>query len=99
MMANETRVVLDLSGVETIDSAGLEATVRIMDAIRAFGGSLTIGRGELSVDGAAALSILPRAMRHPLSSTDLCSQGSCVGTPAESGRAVGGLRDGVRPWT
>jgi ABC-type transporter Mla MlaB component len=43
MMANEARVVLDLSGVTTIDSAGLEATVRLMDAIRAFGGSLTIG--------------------------------------------------------
>jgi|HubBroStandDraft_5_1064220.scaffolds.fasta_scaffold239779_3 ABC-type transporter Mla MlaB component len=50
MMANETRVVLDLSGVVTIDGAGLEATIRLMDAIRSFGGSLTIGREELSVD-------------------------------------------------
>jgi ABC-type transporter Mla MlaB component len=46
MMANEARVVLDLSGVVEIDSAGLEATVRFLDAIRAFGGSLTIGCDE-----------------------------------------------------
>lgn len=51
MMANEARVVLDLSGVITIDSAGLEATVKLMDAIRAFGGTLTIGREEASVEG------------------------------------------------
>jgi anti-anti-sigma regulatory factor len=42
MMDNEARVVLDLSGVETIDSVGLEETVRLMDAIRAYGGSLFI---------------------------------------------------------
>jgi ABC-type transporter Mla MlaB component len=55
MMANEARVVLDLSGVVEIDSAGLEATVRFLDAIRAFGGSLTIGCDESSEE-----SPLPR---------------------------------------
>jgi ABC-type transporter Mla MlaB component len=49
-MANEARVVLDLSGVVAIDSAGLEATVQLMDAIRSFGGSLRVGREQLSVD-------------------------------------------------
>jgi ABC-type transporter Mla MlaB component len=53
MMANEARVVLDLSGVVAIDSAGLEATIRLMDAIRAFGGTLTIGGQALSVEGVA----------------------------------------------
>jgi anti-anti-sigma factor len=46
MMANEARVVLDLSGVVSIDSAGLEATVRLMDAVREFGGRLIIGRDQ-----------------------------------------------------
>jgi ABC-type transporter Mla MlaB component len=59
MMANEARVVLDLSGVVAIDGAGLEATVRLMDTIRAFGGILTIGGGELQVDGVTE-SHLPR---------------------------------------
>jgi ABC-type transporter Mla MlaB component len=61
MMANEARVVLDLSGVVTIDSAGLEATVRLMDAIRAFGGRLTIGR-EQSSSGCMTQSVLPRTV-------------------------------------
>jgi ABC-type transporter Mla MlaB component len=52
MMANEALVVLDLSGVVAIDSAGLEATIRFMDAIHAFGGSLRIGRDSSSADGA-----------------------------------------------
>jgi ABC-type transporter Mla MlaB component len=43
--------VLDLSGVVTIDGAGLEATIRLMDAIRSFGGTLTIGREEMPVEG------------------------------------------------
>jgi ABC-type transporter Mla MlaB component len=63
MMANENRVVLDLSGVVAIDGAGLEATVRLMDAIRAFGGSLTIGRDELRVVGVTE-SLLPRIADH-----------------------------------
>jgi ABC-type transporter Mla MlaB component len=63
MMANEARVVLDLSGVVAIDGAGLEATVRLMDTIRAFGGSLTIGRDELRVDGVTE-SLLPRIANH-----------------------------------
>jgi hypothetical protein len=50
MMANEVQVVLDLSGVVTIDGAGLEATVRLMDAIRGFGGRLIIGTEESSLD-------------------------------------------------
>src|ERR1700722_19909662 len=43
MLANEARVALDLSGVTSIDGAGLEATVRLIDAIHTFGGRLTIG--------------------------------------------------------
>jgi len=58
LMANEARVVLDLSGVVAIDSAGLEATIRLMDAIREFGGRLTIGRDQSSGDGVTK-SILP----------------------------------------
>lgn len=61
MMSNETRVVLDLSGVVTIDSAGLEATARLMDAIRAFGGRLIIGSEDSSVDDAMVKPILPCA--------------------------------------
>jgi ABC-type transporter Mla MlaB component len=63
MMANETRVVLDLSGVVAIDGAGLEATMRLMDAIRAFGGRLTIGREELSVD-LVTESVVPNTVRY-----------------------------------
>jgi ABC-type transporter Mla MlaB component len=49
MMANEVQVVLDLSGIVTIDSAGLEATVRLMDAIRGFGGRLIVGSDEAQI--------------------------------------------------
>jgi ABC-type transporter Mla MlaB component len=48
MLINEARVTLDLSGITSIDVAGLEAALRLMGAIHAFGGRLTIGRGELS---------------------------------------------------
>jgi ABC-type transporter Mla MlaB component len=50
MLTNEARVVLDLSGITTIDSAGLEATLRLMDAIRNFGGRLTIGHEHVSAN-------------------------------------------------
>lgn len=70
MMANEARVVLDLSGVTTIDSAGLEATVRLMDAIRAFGGSLTIGSERIPGGGRVAGSVLPVDPNQPQTAAD-----------------------------
>jgi ABC-type transporter Mla MlaB component len=66
MMANEARVVLDLSGVVAIDSAGLEATVRLMDAIRTFGGRLTIGSEKSSVSLLAEATV--PSTRRPWSS-------------------------------
>jgi ABC-type transporter Mla MlaB component len=60
MVVNESRVVIDLSGVVTIDSAGLEATVRLMDAIRSFGGRLTIGCEESPVDGVSTTAFRRR---------------------------------------
>ena len=42
MLVNEAHVTLDLSGVTSIDGAGLLALVRVIDAVLAFGGRLTI---------------------------------------------------------
>jgi hypothetical protein len=69
MMANEARVVLDLSGVVSIDNAGFEATVRLIDAVRGFGGRLIIGREESSVNGVAD-SMLPRVLNHQALTAD-----------------------------
>ena len=63
MMANEARVVLDLSGIVSIDSAGLEATVRLIDAVLGFGGRLIIGREESPVDGVSE-SVFPGDLNH-----------------------------------
>jgi ABC-type transporter Mla MlaB component len=48
MLINEARVALDLSGITSIDGAGLEAALRLMGAIHAFGGRLTIGHEDVS---------------------------------------------------
>jgi hypothetical protein len=46
MLINEARVVLDFCGVTGMDGAGLQAAVRLMDAIYTFGGSLTVAEGS-----------------------------------------------------
>jgi ABC-type transporter Mla MlaB component len=43
MLVNETHVTLDLSGITSIDNAGLIAAMRLIDAVLAFGGRLTMG--------------------------------------------------------
>jgi ABC-type transporter Mla MlaB component len=43
MLVNEAHVILDFSGITSIDDAGLLAVVRVIDAVLAFGGRLTIG--------------------------------------------------------
>jgi ABC-type transporter Mla MlaB component len=48
MLANEARVALDLSGVTSVDGAGLEAVLRLMHAVHTFGGTVTFGRERTS---------------------------------------------------
>jgi len=43
LLLNEPRVSLDLSGVRSVDRAGLKAALRFVEALHAFGGRLTIG--------------------------------------------------------
>jgi ABC-type transporter Mla MlaB component len=43
MLVNEAHVILDFSGITSIDEAGLLAVVRVIDAVLAFGRRLTIG--------------------------------------------------------
>jgi ABC-type transporter Mla MlaB component len=46
VLLHDARVVLDLSGITSFDSRGLEAALRLMDAVRTFGGTLMIGDGS-----------------------------------------------------
>jgi ABC-type transporter Mla MlaB component len=50
MLANEARVALDLSGVTSVDGAGLEAALRLMYAVHTFGGTVTFGGERTSCD-------------------------------------------------
>jgi ABC-type transporter Mla MlaB component len=43
MLANEARVSLDVSGVTSIDGSGLEAALRLMNAVHTSGGTVTFG--------------------------------------------------------
>ena len=42
ILLHDARVVLDLSGITSFDSRGLEAALGLMDAVRSFGGTLLI---------------------------------------------------------
>jgi ABC-type transporter Mla MlaB component len=41
MLLNETRVSIDVSGVTSVDQAGLKAALKLVEALHAFGGSLS----------------------------------------------------------
>jgi ABC-type transporter Mla MlaB component len=41
ILLNETRVSIDVSGVTSVDQAGLIAALKLVEALHAFGGSLT----------------------------------------------------------
>ena len=43
ILLNETRVSLDLSGVTSVDQAGLRAALNLVEVLHACGGRLTIG--------------------------------------------------------
>jgi len=43
ILLHDARVAMDLSGVTSFDCLGLEAALGLMDAVRLFGGVLTIG--------------------------------------------------------
>jgi ABC-type transporter Mla MlaB component len=43
ILLNETRISVDLSGVTSVDQAGLKATLKLIEALHAFGGKLTLG--------------------------------------------------------
>jgi len=43
MLAIEVRVALDFSGVTSIDGSGLEAALRLINAIHTSGGTVTFG--------------------------------------------------------
>jgi hypothetical protein len=45
ILRNDVRVVLDLSGITSFDSYGLEAALGLMDAVRSFGGALKFENG------------------------------------------------------
>ena len=49
LLLNEPRVIFDFSAVTSIDGAGLEAVLALMDSVRAHGGSLEIGCGRYEV--------------------------------------------------
>ncbi len=53
ILMNEARVTFDLSAVTSIDGAGLEAVLSLMDSVRSFGGSLVIGCERCAVRPAA----------------------------------------------
>ena len=79
MMANEALVVLDLSGVVAIDSAGLEATIRFMDAIQAFGGSLRIGRDSSPADGATkSITVSERRLMQSIQQCRLAAEDASI---------------------
>ena len=46
ILLHDVRVVLDLSGISSFDSSGLEAALRLMDAVRSAGGNLKIADGQ-----------------------------------------------------
>jgi hypothetical protein len=46
ILLHDVRVVLDLSGISSFDSSGLEAALGLMDAVRSAGGSLKIADGQ-----------------------------------------------------
>jgi hypothetical protein len=60
MMANETRVTLDVSGLTSIDRAGLEAALRLICAIHAFGGTVLFGGYPSDEVGVAFTGALER---------------------------------------
>jgi ABC-type transporter Mla MlaB component len=61
MLANEVRVALDVSGVTSIDGSGLEAALRLMNAVHTFGGTVTFGGEKCSRDvGVDALAAVPQ---------------------------------------
>jgi hypothetical protein len=43
MLINEARVIFDFCGVTSVDGAGLQAAVKLMDAVYTFGGRLRVG--------------------------------------------------------
>jgi anti-anti-sigma factor len=56
LLVNEARVTFDLLGVTSIDSAGLEAVLGLMDSVRGRGGKVVIGCAGLRVDRPARWS-------------------------------------------
>jgi hypothetical protein len=54
ILLHDARVVVDLSGITSFDSLGLEAALGLMDAVRSFGGKLTIG-DEVGIGGSIRL--------------------------------------------
>jgi ABC-type transporter Mla MlaB component len=50
LLLNETRVTFDFSAVTSIDSAGLEAVLDVMNSVRASGGRVATGCDGLRVD-------------------------------------------------
>jgi hypothetical protein len=69
ILMNDSRVVLDLSGIVSFDGAGLEAALDLMDAVRGFSGSLVVGDKihtgvrPMNWDGSGAISPLPLGRR------------------------------------
>jgi ABC-type transporter Mla MlaB component len=43
LLLNESRISLDLSGVTSVDQAGLIAALKLVEALHSFGGRLSLG--------------------------------------------------------
>jgi ABC-type transporter Mla MlaB component len=50
VLLHESHVTMDLSGITSMDSAGLEAALSLMDAVRHRGGMVKVGRSHGSDD-------------------------------------------------
>ena len=62
ILVNEAAVVIDLSGVTSVDGAGLESVLILMNAVQASGRSLSFGKGQCGY-----------GQRKCLSSADACN--------------------------
>jgi ABC-type transporter Mla MlaB component len=50
VLLHESHVTMDLSGITSMDSAGLEAALSLMDAVRHRGGMIKVGQSHESDD-------------------------------------------------
>jgi hypothetical protein len=71
ILMNDSRVVLDLSGIVSFDGAGLEAALNLMDAVRGFGGVLAVGGEHRPGASPEGLRRCDRVLPYPFAGTGM----------------------------